>query len=69
MSYFVKDYMSRDVVTIDIDASALTVSKLMENKGIGYIIVDLGTDILDRSIISFSSVLLNLSSGVHPIAV
>ncbi|MDQ1280592.1 MAG: hypothetical protein QG670_1855 [Thermoproteota archaeon] len=39
MSYLVKDYMSRDVVTIDIDASALEVSKLLTAKEIGYVIV------------------------------
>jgi CBS domain-containing protein len=39
MSYLVKDYMSRDIVTVDVDVSALVVSKLMAEKGIGYIIV------------------------------
>jgi CBS domain-containing protein len=39
MSYLVKDYMKMDVVTVDVGASALAVSKLMADKNIGYIIV------------------------------
>lgn len=39
MSYLVKDYMNKDVVTIDFGASALAASKLMVEKGIGYVIV------------------------------
>jgi len=39
MSYLVKDYMSSDVVTIDVGAFALAASKLMAEKGIGYVIV------------------------------
>lgn len=39
MSYSVKDYMNRNLVTIDIGASALVVSKLMAKEGTGYIII------------------------------
>lgn len=39
MSYLVKDYMSKDLATVDVGASTLVVSKLMAEKGISYIIV------------------------------
>ena len=39
MSYHIKDYMSKDVVTIEMSESALAASKLMTEKEIGYIIV------------------------------
>lgn len=39
MSYLVKDYMRKEVTTIDANVSALVVSKLMTEKEIGYIIV------------------------------
>jgi signal-transduction protein with cAMP-binding, CBS, and nucleotidyltransferase domain len=39
MSYRVKDYMSRDIVTVNVGVSALEASKLMAERGIGYLIV------------------------------
>jgi len=39
MSYRVKDYMSRDIMTINDGASALEASRLMAERGIGYLIV------------------------------
>lgn len=39
MSYLVKDYMSTNVVSIGIEASALEASKMMVTQGIGYVII------------------------------
>ncbi len=39
MSYQVKEYMRKDVPTIDSDASALEASKLMMEKTVGHLIV------------------------------
>ena len=39
MSYLVKEYMRKDVPTIDSDASALQASKLMVEKTVGHLIV------------------------------
>jgi len=38
-SYLVKDYMGHDIVTVDVGESVLAASKLMDEKGIGYVIV------------------------------
>jgi CBS domain-containing protein len=39
MSYLVKDYMRKDVVTVDSGASALEASKIMTGKNSGYVII------------------------------
>ena len=39
MSYRVKDYMRRDIVTVDIESSAVDASKLMLEKEVGCLIV------------------------------
>jgi len=39
MSYHVKDYMRKDIVTLDTGASAFEASKKMAEKDVGYIIV------------------------------
>lgn len=39
MSYAVREYVSRDVVTADAGTSAVAGSKIMREKGVGYVIV------------------------------
>jgi len=39
MSYQIKDYMEKNIATVDVGASAVEVSKLMLEKGVGYLIV------------------------------
>jgi CBS domain-containing protein len=38
MSYRVKNFMRSEIVTIDVEASAFEASKIMAEKGIGYLI-------------------------------
>jgi CBS domain-containing protein len=39
MSYRIKDYMRKDIVLVNVEASAVEASKLMMEKNIGYLIV------------------------------
>jgi len=39
MSYLIKDYMQKDIATVDVGVSALEASKLMMKKAVGYLIV------------------------------
>lgn len=39
MSYRVKDYMSRDIVKLGVEASVLEASKIMLEQSIGYVII------------------------------
>jgi CBS domain-containing protein len=39
MSYLIKDYMRKDIVTIDVGASAAEASKIMTDKNVGYTVV------------------------------
>jgi CBS domain-containing protein len=39
MSYPVKDYMRKDIATIDVEASAAEASKIMMEKNVGYAVV------------------------------
>lgn len=39
VSYLIKDYMRKDIVTIDAEASAVVASKTMMDNNIGYLIV------------------------------